>query len=475
MIHDLGLSRRSFLVGTGAAGVGLAMAAADRSWADPAVERAEIKSPADAAGMIARVADPKARAGFEAAVVKNLLPAATEIFYPGHFTIAADGGAYGNDTTWPGLDSWQMAGAYLLLGRTRMVLDYFDFVRASQRKDGNIPFGIFAGNTPPGGCLAGLDPKRDVFTYKPPRREGVPASSLQTRSWIGLFKHWHPRDPLGALAPVCYVLTAAEILDATGDVAWLRERMPSIEAAAKSLLALKDRNGLIGGSGFYVELPCRYKYDGISQCYTIHAFRELARLLAAIGDKAGQSTWSDQADKLNRDFHAAFWREDHFGEYVHPERGLVDLHGLSDVNWAAVAFGVVADRKLDLLWPRLLEEKGFWWGDMPTQIASKPMAYEKWEYELKLPVAADYLNDRAAMGRTWYLETVACKRMKAHDRLVESVRKVSRMAKPDGYWRERYKPQPNGTVVPAAAEKYCEYAAVLIRTVLGSREVFFRS
>jgi hypothetical protein len=51
-----------------------------------------------------------------------------ERVYPGHFTINADGGGYGGDTTWPGLDSWQMVGPYLQLGRTRLVLDYFDFV-----------------------------------------------------------------------------------------------------------------------------------------------------------------------------------------------------------------------------------------------------------------------------------------------------------------------------------------------------------
>ena len=72
--------------------------------------------------------------GVEAAIVKNLLPAATERCYPGHFTITADGKAFGGNTTWPGLDSWQMSGAYLLLGRTRLVLDYFDFVRASHAR-----------------------------------------------------------------------------------------------------------------------------------------------------------------------------------------------------------------------------------------------------------------------------------------------------------------------------------------------------
>ena len=75
---------------------------------------------------------------------------------PGHFSITADGAAFGADNTWPGLDSWQMAGAYLHLvsapgictwylhlvsapgictwylhlGRQQLVLDYFDFVRA---------------------------------------------------------------------------------------------------------------------------------------------------------------------------------------------------------------------------------------------------------------------------------------------------------------------------------------------------------
>jgi hypothetical protein len=470
MIHDSRLSRRSFLAHSGAMSVGLALAAGKNLIAQglPAAE-----SPPDPSRTIARISDPEIRAGAEAAILKNMLPAAVETDYPGYFCISADGQAYGN-ATWPGLDSWQMAGAYLLLGRTRMVLDYFDFVRASQRKDGHIPFAIFPGETQPGGCLSGLKTPDDVFTYKPPRREGLPASSQQTRKWIGLFKHWHPKDPLGALGPVCYILTAAEIFDVTKSAIWLRERTPSIEAAAKYLLTQKGAKGLIGGAGFYVELPARYQWDGVTQCYAIHAFRELARLFGAVGDTSSQSTWSLHADKLTDAFHAAFWRDDHFGEYVHPERGLVDLHGLSDVNWAAVAFGVAVDRKLDLLWPKLLEERGFWWGNMPTQNVSKPLAYEKWEYDEKLPVSADLLNDVAAMGRAWYLEAVACQRMKAHKRLAESARKVSFAAKTDGYWRERYHPQPNGSVVPGGAQKYCEYAAVLTRVVLGNPGVFFR-
>jgi hypothetical protein len=145
--------------------------------------------------------------------------------------------------------------------------------------------------------------------------------------------------------------------------------------------------------------------------------------------------------------------------------------GLSDVNWAAVTFDMVADRKLELLWARLLGEPGFWPADMPTLIVTKPFSYEKWEYTKSVDCPGDPLNDVAAMGRVWYLEAAACRRMKAYERLVESTRKVCRAAK-DGYWRERYHPKPDGSVSADGTRKYCEYAAVLVRVVFGNREVF---
>jgi hypothetical protein len=461
-------SRRVFFKRSGTAGIALAAGVSlPGDWLQAG------QSPQDGSALVQAIADAEIRAGVEAAIAKNLIPAATEQAYPGYFNITADGGAYGGEATWPGLDSWQMAGAYLLLGRTRLVLDYFEFVRASQCKDGNIPFAIFTGDTHPGGHLCGLKYPDDIFTYQSPKRDGLPASSQQTRTWIGLFEHWQPKaNPLSTLGPICYVLTAGEIFDATGSLPWLRERLASVEAAAKYVLSRKSDNGLIGGSGFYTELPPRYGWDGVTQCYAIHAFRELARLFGAAGDKASEAVWSAHADELAKTFVGAFWREDHFAEYIHAERGLVDLHGPSDVNWAAVAFGIAVARNLELLWPRLLSEPGFWWGDMPTQTVTKPFTYEKWEYNEPVPLQVVPLNDVAAMGRAWYLEATACRRMHARDRMVESTRKVCRAAKTDGYWRERYHPQPDGTMTPAGAQKYCEYAAVLVRVVLGNRDVF---
>ncbi|MFI5385447.1 MAG: hypothetical protein ACHQ50_04925, partial [Fimbriimonadales bacterium] len=190
----------------------------------------------------------------------------------------------------------------------------------------------------------------------------------------------------------------------------------------------------------------------------------------AAGQKQNAAFWDEHADRLSKSIVAAFWRTDHFGEYVHIERGLVDSHGLSDTNWAAVAFGVADDRHAKLLWPKLTKEPGFWLGDIPTQLVTKPFAYEEWEDE-KVPWDVPRLNDVAAMGRVWYLDAMACRRMKANDRLIESARLVSRAAK-NGYWRERYKPMPDGKVLPDRADKYCEYAAVLVRVVLGNPAVF---
>lgn len=464
------VSRRNILrAGAGAAALSLGLRPCVSLAADQPVAAA-----AQLPEVVTRIADPEIRAGVTAAIGKNLLAAVSERLYPGQFNITADAGAYGSDSTWPGLDSWQMAGAYLLLGRTRLVLDYFEFVRASQRSDGNIPWAIFTGNTRPNDTwLSGLKYPEGSFTYTPPKREGLPASAQEKREWVGMFGHWQPKaTPLSNLASVCYVLTAAELFEHTKDPQWLKERIGSIESAAKWLLSRKTPgNGLIPGSGFYTELPPRHGWDGVTQCYVVHTCRRLAELCAATGDDAGRKRWTTEADALAASFTKAFWRDDHFAEYVHVERGLVDSHGLSDTNWAAAGLGVASDAQMARLWPRLTSEKAFWAGGIPTYTVTKPNTYEPWELHERLTFGAPATKDVAAMGRVWYLEVKACERMRDTKRLVESARLVCRAAK-DGYWRERYQVGRDGKAVPIGADKYCEYAAVLIRAALGNPAAF---
>lgn len=427
----------------------------------------------DPDALIARIRDPEIRAGVGDAIRKNLLRAATQTAYPGYFNITADGSSFGDDATWPGLDSWQMAGAYLLLGFTQLVLDYFEFVRASQHPDGNIPFAIFRGGTQPGSeFLRGLDPKTGTFTYSPPDRSGVPDSARQTRTWVGLFHHWESRsDPLSVLGPICYVLTAAEIHAHVREKSWLLDRLPSIEAAAAFVARRIAANGLVAGSGFYIELPPRWGYDGVTQCYAHDAFLNLADLYRSVGQHQDSQRWLQKAASLKEAFIREFWRADHFGEYVHVERGLVDAHGLSDTNWAAVAFGLADGAPLSVLWPKLMAEKAFWWGGLPTQVVTRPFSYEPWEDDpVPFSIPGTH-NDVAAMGRVWFLEATACRRMREHKRLQEAARLVSGAAV-EGFWRERYHPQPDGSVQPSGALKYCEYPAILIRVVLGNPSLF---
>jgi len=77
---------------------------------------------------IRRIKDEEIRQAVQSAIELNLLPALTQKAYPGHFTVNADGKQFGRENTWPGLDSWQMAGAFLLMDMVDPVIKYFDFV-----------------------------------------------------------------------------------------------------------------------------------------------------------------------------------------------------------------------------------------------------------------------------------------------------------------------------------------------------------
>lgn len=416
--------------------------------------------------LVTRIADPFIRAGVAASIERTLMPAQARPAYPGHFTVTVDGRHFGSQTTWPGLDSWQMAGAYLLLGQRQLVLDYFAFVRASQRADGNVPFAIFPGDVAPAA----------TETYLRGLRYPADAYRFNERKWIGLFEHWQVRaNPLSVLAPICYVLTASEIAAGETTCNWLRANIASIELSAQFVLTRRGANGLIGGAGFYVECPPRDQWDGVTQCYAVRAMRELARMGELAGIPALAQRWTREADLLARTFRDVFWVGDHFAEYVHPTHGLVDLHGLCDVNLAAIALDVATDEQAEILWPRLTCEPALWHGGMPTQLVSDPLAYQDWERPEALPF--DHENgdfyDVAAMGRVWFLDALACWRMGDVDRLRESVRLVCRMGERNGWqWHERYHAQPDGSVKPAGPAGYCEYAAVLARVVLGQPDVF---
>jgi len=159
--------------------------------------------------------------------------------------------------------------------------------------------------------------------------------------------------------------------------------------------------------------------------------------------------------RVRSNFIQNFWMGDHFAEYVHPERGRIDLHGLSDTDWAALAFGAMSPEQQRVLWPRLQRETRFYYGGMPTGIATEPEKYQDWEFSYP------DREDLAAMGRVWYVESQARAHMGDADGLLESIRRVAAKGRESGYyWRERYNSKGAFGV-----ESYTEYPANLIRIV----------
>jgi len=429
---------------------------------------------------LSRIKDAEIRQAVSSAIELNLLPALREIAYPGHFCINADGGQFGAENTWPGLDSLQMAGAFLLMDMVDPVLKYFDFVKASQRADGNIPFAIFPeeGVRDPEArstCLCGMNYPDDVFSYTPPNAD---PEKYPTREWIGLFDHWVPENPLNTLGSICYLLTAGEIFEKTADTVWLTDQIDSIERAAKYIVSRKSDQGLIGGGGFYTELPPRMNWDGITQCYTYKGFCYLVQLYTALGNQDKAEYWQTEANSVYHAFRANYWVNDHFAAYVSPSHGPVAHHGYSDVDFAAIAFGLADSDQINILWDALKKQKDFWLGDMPTQVMTK--YYNFMEWELSTPPSFDngersqrFFYDLAAMGRVWYLESKACMAMGDYERLFASTKLVSQSGnRYGGYWHERYHPVSSGIVVPTGPPGYCEYPAILVRTVFSNPDVF---
>jgi hypothetical protein len=375
---------------------------------------------------------PNLPASFSEAYVqaaeKSILPALNGEVYPGYFSVCADHKGHGGDNTYPGLDWGQSAEALLWLGKEQEVYASWNHVKKFQREDGLLPFAI------------------------------IPSLAGKTSTWVdghtlsadvngAVFKNWVPCNPLRTLANVTAILLADAIYQKTGNKKWLEEQRSMLSLAASWLLGQVTEEGLVHGAGFYIERPERFEYDGVNQCYTMHALHLAAQLL-------DNSLWQTTADRIAECFRHRFWAKDHCVEYIHPERGAVSFHGLTDVDWAACATGILSKEQTDCIWPQLKNEKGFYYGGMPSGIATKPSTYEDWEFTIN-----DRL-DMASMGRVWYLECWARSRMGDREGILESLRLVIERGQKDGwYWRERYTPDGQG----AGVEKYCEYAANLIR------------
>ena len=383
---------------------------------------------------------PALAEAYHQAAEKNLLAALNPKIYFGFFSVCADGKGHGGNNTYPGLDWGQSAEALLWLGRRAEVLASWEYVKRHQRMDGLVPFAIFPD-------LAGKT--MDVNGYP-----------LTADASGAIFVHWVPGNPLRTLANVTFLMLADAIFAHTGDHEWLKAQAPWLQRAAEWLQAQITPQGLMQGGGFYVERPTRLEFDGVNQCYSAYALTQAASLFEIVGDVGESRRCWDTAARLTTAFQERFWAGDHCVEYIHPERGPISSHGLTDVDWASVATGVASEEQVAILWPQLKDNPDFLYGGMPTGIATKPETYEDWEMQ-----NIDR-HDLAAMGRVWYLECWARSRMGDREGILRSMNRVAELGKANNWsWWERYYSEKTGDLGKYHFDHYCEYPANLIRIV----------
>lgn len=384
--------------------------------------------------------DREIATAYERAAVQNVLAALNPKVFPGYWSVCADGQGFGYGNTYPSLDGHQMTDALLWLGQVNVVKANWDYVRSFQRPNGLLPLAILP-------SMAG-------------KKIGVGASLATVAANGGLYEHWVPGNPLAALAGPTFVQNADVIYRHTLDRKWLVEQIQSISLAMDYLASLVTEQGTVKGAGYYLERPTRIESDGVAQCYAVDAYRRAAALNRIAGDELAARRYDQLAQRIQQAFVTRFWVKDHFAEYLHPQRGLIATHGLTDVDWAALATGTATPEQRAILWPQLKAESRFHYGGMPTGIATRPETYQPWEFS-----HPDRL-DLAAMGRVWYLEAWARAEMNDAKGLLEGLRKVSQAGQASGYfWRERYQPDGKGGAIPAGAHRYCEYPANLVRIV----------
>ncbi len=318
---------------------------------------------------------------YRQAAIQNVLAAVNPQVYPGYFCVCADGQGFGYGNTYPSLDGHQMTDALLWLGDVETVKLNWDYVRTFQQPDGHLPLAIL------------------------PAAAGQPIGPAESQAAVdangGLYKHWVRGNPLAALASPTFIQNADVIYRHTRDRQWLAANIGAVNLAADYLTSLTTSEGIVQGAGYYIERPTRISADGVAQCYAVDAYRRVAALNRQLGDQAAAARYEKLAAKIADQFTRKFWVGNHFAEYFHPTRGLIAAHGLTDVDWAALATGVALPAQVAELWPQLRTEQAFYYGGMPTGISTRPETYEDWEF------SHPDRHDLAAMGRVWYLEAWA--------------------------------------------------------------------
>ena len=372
------------------------------------------------------VPDPLIAEAFEHAMHDHVLQCLGPEVFDWYFYICAHNKGRGLDgPVWPGLDGHQMGHALMWAGHIYENLGYWDYVKAEQRQNGQIPYRI----------------ETDDSRIPPDGITGPYISFIGRSKFISAFQ---PGPSLFILAASTWVKEGYDLFRFTQDRDWLERNFESIDRAAVWITSMADVDGLVGCGSYYQDLPTRYEFDGITQGYAYQNYLQTAELAEQLGRDDRAAHFRGEAQRIRKAFANRFWLGERCAEYVHPFNGAIDSHGLSDTDWIAQGVGLVDDDKDKVLWQQLARSEELYYGIMPTGPCAKPENYQWWEttskYRMHLHNSdSRFFGELAAMGRVWFVESMARHRRLDGAGLVDTLQRVAKVGRhQDWSWSERY-------------------------------------
>ncbi len=370
------------------------------------------------------VPDPLIAEAFGHAMHDHVLRFPNPEIAPWYWGIQANHGDLSRATIWPGLDDHETGHALMWGGHLVEHLGYWDYVKALQHINGQIPYRVELDDS-----RVPKDGMSDIFI-----------------GWRGRAKFMSvfPGPSLFVLGPSTWIKEGYDLFRFTQDLDWLRANYDSIDMAATWIARLGDEDGLIGCGSYYQDLPPRLEFDGITTGYGWQNYTQTAELAERIGRDDRAAHWRKMAEFIRAGFQKRFWLGEQCAECIHPFNGPV-THGMGDVDWMAQAMNLVEPQHDAILWEKLARSERLYYGIMPTGVCEKPETYLPWQsmskYHLRRAGGGDtgLFKDVAAMGRVWFIEAMTRHKRGDGDGLADTIRRVATLGKAYNWvWWERY-------------------------------------
>lgn len=176
---------------------------------------------------------------------------------------------------------------------------------------------------------------------------------------------------------IFWIETALQYAKTTGDYAWLRAEMPTIENALSFLTDRYDPSvQLINAPGpLWIDVFIRNNYAADTNAFTVQLLRDVADAEQFLGDTTDAAAHQTMAGNIVAGMNTHLWAHDHYITQLNPDgstRDFVDY----DANLLAVAFGIAPPERAKLILSRV-DSGGCTHGDpaagrpRPTYVSEK--------------------------------------------------------------------------------------------------------